>query len=76
MCVCVEREREREREREYNGMSIEIKPKFFIYFVRPFASIMPWLPTHSTESKRLAGGLLLTEEVVVLKMESGKVAIL
>ena len=30
VCVYVEREREREREREkgYNGMSIEIKPKF------------------------------------------------
>ena len=32
VCVCVERERKKERERErekgYNGMSIEIKPKF------------------------------------------------
>ena len=51
VCVCVEREREREREREkgYNGISIEIKPKFNNLFIRPSASIVPWLPTRSTE---------------------------
>ena len=76
--MCIERERERERGGggggggRYNEMN---KTKIYSFnFIRPSANIVPGCRHTPQSRKRLAGGLSLMEEVVVLKMESGKVA--
>ena len=46
-------------------MSVEIKPKFiYLYFIRPSANIVSWLPTRSTEFSRMfvANGSFGTED--------------
>ena len=54
-------------------MSIEIKPKFiFLILLGHLRTLCPGCRHAPQSRKRLAGGLSLMEEVVVLKMESGK----
>ena len=71
VCVCVERERGEGRI-QWN----EYRNKTKIYFLILLGHLRTLCPgcRHAPQSrKHLAGGLSLMEEVVVLKMESGKV---